>query len=334
MGNVVRNQLRTASVLLGAALGVFAFSGTASAGSIGIVPNGGCLAYASSEGTVYFCDSDIRPTGTGYIDPFLRVNRDGAGGGPHNNDGTPDTYSSGWNTGTYAPDIVDLTPPEEGANDYDFSWSKALPAGEIGYETPPYPGATGDYALFTVDINQQGAQKKQPYNDLLSLNHFELYNCSTNDYSSLSQCSGGISFFNLFNVGDWVTFDYRNHTGSGSGDIDVYIPSGVGFGNQYVSLLDGWGCGITGLTCDTSDPNTGLFPDNDGFQEWISAGAPLETNTTPSTTTTPTTTPSSTNTPSTTNTPSGAAPEPTVMALLGAGLVLAGRRLRRRSSIS
>src|SRR5687768_2081436 len=157
MGDVVKIHLWTGSVFLGVVLGVFAFSDTASAGSIGVVPDGGCLAYASSEGTVYFCDSDIRPTGTGYIDPFLRVNRDGMNGSDP--DGTPSTYSSGWNTGNYAPDLVNLESPEKGANDYDVSWSKALPAGEIGYETPPVTGVTGDFALFTVDINQEGAQK-------------------------------------------------------------------------------------------------------------------------------------------------------------------------------
>lgn len=46
---------------------------------------------------------------------------------------------------------------------------------------------------------------------------------------------------------------------------------------------------------------------------------------TTSTTTTTTTTPSST------ATPSGVAPEPTMLTLLGAGLVLAGRRLRRKT---
>jgi hypothetical protein len=48
-------------------------------------------------------------------------------------------------------------------------------------------------------------------------------------------------------------------------------------------------------------------------------------------TTTPTTTPTTTTNTPTTNTPSGVAPEPTIMTLLGAGLMLAGRRLRRRS---
>jgi hypothetical protein len=58
-------------------------------------------------------------------------------------------------------------------------------------------------------------------------------------------------------------------------------------------------------------------------------GGLLQTGTT---TTTTTTTPTSTSTTPSTGTPSGAAPEPTVMTLLGAGLVLAGRRLRRRKT--
>jgi hypothetical protein len=54
--------------------------------------------------------------------------------------------------------------------------------------------------------------------------------------------------------------------------------------------------------------------------------------TTTTTTTTPTTTPTTTTSTPTTSTPTGVVPEPTIMTLLGAGLMLAGRRMRRRSS--
>ncbi|NOT27588.1 MAG: hypothetical protein HOP16_15995 [Acidobacteria bacterium] len=316
---------RAGRVLLGVVLGVAAFSGNASAGSIGVVPDGGCLSYNSSEGTVYFCDADVRPTGTGYIDPFLRVVRDGSSA-----DGTPSTYSSGWNTDAKN---TDLSSSQAAANDFDFNNSDALPVANLGYD-----GVTNSHVVFTVDIDQDTPTSSKPLADVLSLNKFQLYNCSSKSYTSLSSCSGGTAFYNLFNVGDWVNFDPSVHTKTGAGDIDVYIPKGVGFGTQYIALLDGWGCIDPSvsydndpfknkLDCSTTNIDTGLFPDNDGFQEWITAGAPMVTTThyTHSTSTT-------TSTPTSTVSTSGVAPEPTVLTLLGAGLVLVGRRLRRRTN--
>lgn len=292
--------------LLGTCLGLFAFAENASAGSIGLVPNGGCLSYASTEGTVYFCDRDLRSAGTGVIDPFLKLQRD-----QDQHDGTPSTYSSGWNTDAQKNDVP-------ATNDMDQSHTNALLASDIGYATGPT--GTGTYAVFTVDIDQQGAQNA--LGDILSLNQFELFNCD-NDNKALTVTPGTAgsnctSFFDLFAAGDWVNFDYRNHTGSGSGDIDVYIPSGVGFGTEWISLMDGWGCGITGLTCDTSNASTGLFPDNDGPQEWIRSGI-VQTSTTSTTTTTDDTT------------TSGTVPEPASMLLLGAGLAASGYVRRRQN---
>ena len=56
------------------------------------------------------------------------------------------------------------------------------------------------------------------------------------------------------------------------------------------------------------------------------------TTTTSTSTSTSTSTPTTSTSTNTTDTPTGAVPEPTVMALLGAGLLLVGRRLRHRSS--
>jgi hypothetical protein len=290
--------LRAGVVLPGVLLGVFAFTGTASAGNIGLVPNGGCLTYDSSEGTVYFCDRDLRSAGTGVIDPFLRVGKDG-----DQQDGTPGTYSSGWNTDATKQAVNDPT------NDFDFSWSSALDVSDIGFGTPP--GGSGSYAIFTTDINQKKNDERY-----LSLNQFELFNCTTNNYTSLGSCT---SFFDLFATGDWITFDYSNHTGSGAGDIDIYLPSTIGFGTDYVALLDGWGCGVPGLTCNalpgTPGAATALFSDNDGFQEWLRTGDAVETTTTEIVDTT-----------------TGNIPEPTLLTLLGVGLAAASRRFRRRTA--
>jgi PEP-CTERM motif-containing protein len=254
----------------------------ASATSLGVVPDQGCL--TASDG-VFFCDNDLSSAGTGLIDPFLRTN--GGGSFP---------VTSGWNTDSVKQDWTQF-------NDADGSHTDALAVGDIN--TMTIGGVT--YWTFLVDVNQNGAFGT----DLIDLTHLELFSCSTQTYTDLSGCT---SFFNLFGgsvtydsnnrpvISDttWVTFDYRNHSGSGAGDILVFIPTTDSFPTtNYVAFLDGWG----------SPPGTN--PDNDGFQEWINIGEPFvcqDCN------------------------PGSPVPEPTTLLLFGGGLALMARRLGKRKS--
>jgi hypothetical protein len=220
-------------------------AGTASAASIGIVPDGGCLAY----GSFFFCDADIQPTGTGVFQPFLRTNPGG------NQD-----PSSGWNTGAGKQAWAD-------PNDADDSWTSQLAAASLGTVGDPINNL-GSYAVFTVDINQQG--KPGTGSSKLSLLHFELYSCASSNYTSLSQCTSTANIFGgtlgydasdrptITGSTDWVDFDYKQtSSGSGAGDINVYVPFNL-IGGPFVALLDGWG----------TYQALGTYPDNDGYQEW------------------------------------------------------------------
>jgi len=285
-------KLRVQPILLLGVLLLVGFSGTANAGSIGLIPEGECLSYATTEGTVYFCDRDLRSAGTGVIDPFLKLQRD-----PDNADGTPDTYSSGFNTDATQGDVPTT-------NDMDQAHTNSLPIADIGYGTVPtgtWGGGETGYAIFTADIDQQG-NPGDP-SSIISLNQFILYNCQTNNYTTLA-APNCVEFFNLFNSGDWVNINYKLGSGSGSGDLDVYIPGTVGFAGPNIALLDGWGCGGPYAPSCTS---ANISADNDGPQEWIRTG--VNSNVQPET----------------------PVPEPASLLLLGSGLALAGRRFRRRT---
>jgi len=281
-------------------LAVLVPTATASAGVfLGTLADNSCIAYQASTGEqVFFCDADIRPTGTGYFDPFLRVGRDGSNGNPA--DSTESTYSSGWNTDATHQMGVD------GFNDFDHSWTSSLPLSDVSLVNTVPTGAWGggatDYALFTVDINQKASEGS----DLLTLNQMVLYNCNDNDNITLAAAC--TSFFNLFgNTGDFINFDYRLHTGSGSGDVDVYIRNNAGFAGPYIELLDGWGCGSgpdvpNAYRCNRQS----IVADNDGFQEWATTKS---------------------------NPPQNVVPEPASLLLLGSGISagLAARRKARKS---
>lgn len=262
-----------------------ALPSTATAATIGLVPDNGCISYLG----VYFCDADIRSTGTGTFDPFLRTN-------PGNQD-----PSSGWNTDAKKQDWLQN-------NDADDAWTSALLSSDLAVT-----GLNGDpYVLFTVDINQQG--KPEDASSLLSLSHFQLFSCPTATNASTTEC---ISFFNLFGgtvtydtdgrpiISDstWVDFNYRNHTGSGDGDIKIYIPLSVFSGHSgAISLLDGWG-------------TPGGYQDNDGFQEWAALTGGSEC---------PVGSPEC----------SVSAPEPASLALFGLAAFASARGVRRRRRIA
>ena len=283
---------------------------TAHADLVGTVGAESCIVYNASTGQqVFFCSTDLQPTGTGIFNPFLRVNRDGNGG--NDSDDTKSTYSSGFNTDASSQAV-------NGYNDFDDSWTSALEVGDIGMVNTPPTGdwdpaiAGSSYALFTVDINQISASG----GNLISLNQMVLYDCPTNNYTDLSTCN---SFFNLF--GEWdaddpeyqdfINFNYRLNNGSGSGDINVYIQNDgeYAFGGPYIALLDGWGCATAGsinppYPCSLS----GIAADNDGFQEWRTVQF--------------------------TGNPPGTVPEPASLLLLGSGLsavAVAARRRRKRA---
>lgn len=222
--------------ILGAALVLLSGAATAYAAMVDLTEAGSS---GTAEGA-WFYQIDPRPTGTGYIDPFLRL---GTG---------KDNYEQGYNTSVKP-----------------FEYDQKDPTGTFGYTRDLYlnevPQVTvGDtlYREFLLDINQI----KTDDGRMLSLDVLQIYLRDTaftaaditGQGNSLVFPSLGTMIWDLDKNGDnYVKMNYSLNTGSGSGDVRVLIPDALftlnDVDNPAVYLFSGFGA------------NYGA---NDGFEEW------------------------------------------------------------------
>jgi hypothetical protein len=113
-----------------------------------------------------------------------------------------------------------------------------------------------DYRQFLLDINQTGADP------LLSLDDIQVFvsntpnqSVTTFDGNGVLQLADATLVYRLdtLAVDNYILLDYSLNTGSGSGDMFMYIPDSVFTGGQYVYLYSLFG----------ENHNN-----NDGFEEW------------------------------------------------------------------
>ena len=201
---------------------------------------------------------DQAPTGTGNIDSFVRIS-------------TNNPIEDGVNTSA-RPLLNDENSSPQ--------FTRDLPRASV-----PIVNIGGvNYYEFLLDINQQSA------NPLLSLSGIKICTETSGGLNAVDTCPGTVEY-DLGN--NTVKLDYNLNSGSGSGDLFMYIPTAT-LGNQaFLYLWSQFGGG--------ANP----FPNNDGFEEWAVR--------------TPTT-----------GTP---APEPATLLLLGAGLIAGARRLRKTRTV-
>lgn len=210
------------------------------------------LTTPGSSGTILsatYTQVPTQPTGSGFIDPFVRIS---AAASP---------VVQGYNTtvdGVYQ-------------NGNDDTFNHEVTVGDIGLIDTNGSTAGGLVMRFLLDINQTGADP------LLSLNEFQLYISSTPNQSLepaldlfetiplgtlVYQMDGG-------GVDSRVELDYSLNSGSGSGDMIVDIP----FELLNAAFFAG------GFT--TAEAQNGAFiylysrfgetegmENNDGFEEW------------------------------------------------------------------
>jgi hypothetical protein len=183
-----------------------------------------------------------QPTGTGFIDSFLRVQAKGTEQGYNTDNGTP-------------------------LDDKGGNFTRALFLSEV-----PIVDVGGIlYRQFLLDINQDNNGSET----LLSLNQIELFqsNSDPTAFSLTSATSTNPPQMNSFTPGATEVFRMNNssnstnpyeiqlnaslNSGSGSGDMFLYVPD-ADFNRSFSNVI---------LYSQFGKPN-GAYESNDGFEEW------------------------------------------------------------------
>jgi hypothetical protein len=183
---------------------------------------------------------DFQSTGTGFIQPFVRIQDNDSELGYNTSGGTPlDTKAGIWTHDLKFSDLTIVTLPDNGLN----------------------------YYAFTVDINED----KGSDHEFISLDEIQLFSTTVGSQTVTTFTGGGLlnlagvtSLIYRLDAGDAtnvVDMDYTINPGSGAGDMTMYIPvgffSGVGV-NDYIVLYSHFGG-------TTANPG---FATSDGFEEW------------------------------------------------------------------
>ena len=227
-GVIVKTEIRNVAMAAIAAAAMLTLgAGTAQAGEFDCTT--GCEVTINGA---FFTTTDNQSTGTGVIQSFVRIsaaNEDIVDG--HNTSGRPL------------------------ANDENSSpiFTRNLQVSEVPIVVNPDGAAPGSYYEFLLDINQTNADS------FLSLDEIIICTSNTSDLIESSAgandgCPSNTIAYNLDLGGDnWLTLDYALNSGSGSGDLFMYVPTSFFGPGTYLYLYSAFG---------VHDNN------NDGFEEW------------------------------------------------------------------
>jgi hypothetical protein len=239
--NSTEDTMKRITKVSGAALLALGLVSTATAGTIDLTKAG---AVSTASTGVIFAETDIQPTGTGVIDPFLRLQN------------TPTEIGVNTSLDTPNQPIMDDKPG---------LWTHDLAIGSLG--TVTRGGTT--YYKFLLDINQTTPGQ------LLNLNTIQLYVFSSAfttvgslgaqfNFSGKTGASGGTPkstglALDALGAGNSVLLNYSLNHGSGSGDMFMYVPTSALPSSGFLYLYNANGV-----------PNGS----NDGFEEWASQLGP------------------------------------------------------------
>lgn len=172
---------------------------------------------------------DQNATGSGVIDSFVRIQRNGTEQG-YNTDGRPVPFDEN-NSAVFTHSITLGSVPVVTLN-------------SIAYRE------------FLLDINQQSSSQQHPTRGLLSLDKLQIFINNTGSIKG-NLASLGVPIYNLDGVGDsYIKLNYNLNPGSGKGDMFAYIPDSLfsaASDPDFVYLYSQFGTN---------------FASNDGFEEW------------------------------------------------------------------
>ncbi len=174
----------------------------------------------NSYGTAIFEFTQPQPTGTGYIQPFLRVQNDPNEQGYNTSGGTPfDDKAGPWTHDLTFADLMTTAVTINGQN----------------------------YFKLMVDINEPGGSKS-----LLSLDQLQFYTSPNGSATTTNISSLGTLRYS-FSAGDQVLMDAARNHGSGSGDMYAFIPVSAFAGTAATDFVYMY-CAFGG-----TDPSQGGF---------------------------------------------------------------------------
>jgi hypothetical protein len=195
---------------------------------------------SSAAGAIFY-RADFQSAGTGFIDPFVRLQHDN---GPSNNNHSPKGEQQGYNTSGRPVQYDELT---------DLNYTRNLTFSDV----PTVFIGSVPYKQFLLDINEPNGGGQ----NLLSLDMVNIYTSTTGSQTGLESSLGVLRWsLGAFLDDNVVTLDYDLNSGSGQGDMQMYVPlsnfAGVA-GSDFLYLYSYFGHYMP------SDFQTG-----DGFEEW------------------------------------------------------------------
>jgi hypothetical protein len=147
------------------------------------------LGASGTIGQGFFTQVNNQSTGTGVIDPFLRIQANGSEQGVNSNG--PYTMDEKQGTWTHAIHVSDFGQTDLGG----------VPSLRV-----------------LLDINQNGNSP------LLSLDQFRIYSSSVGTYNTLAQLNANASLLYDMGAGNSIHLNYNLESGSGAGDMLAYLP--------------------------------------------------------------------------------------------------------------
>jgi len=186
-----------------------------------------------NNGLFYF--SSKQPTGTGVIDPFLRVQNDPTEEGYNTSGGTPfDDKAGPWTHDIQFSDLQSTLVTVNGTNYYQL----------------------------LLDIDEPSGSKS-----LISLNKLQFYSSDTGGKTTLDLSQLGTLRWSLDGQEEsYVLLDSSRNHGSGSGDMYAYIPAAAFSGVDNADFIY--------MYCRFGDQAAANGNSEGGFEEWSLATVP------------------------------------------------------------